>query len=191
MTLKEIKKKIDNVANKINKRIREYTKLDKIIPEIKHVYNLLQDSEFSKFVKNDKFKRGVSNLSLDEQLEYLEQLEQISEYAPTKTEAQKIINEETEIISDAIGYTLNDNEIISIGNMWGWVSDNIPEWSFYLSSEELNESFSFINNNNNNFEIVDKLNRIKDILNNEENKGNINNARIKIFDILYEEQERY
>lgn len=190
MTAKEIKRKIDNLANKLNKRIASFSKLEQLIPEVRHVYNLLSDTIMSKFVKNGKFKRGVAGLPLDEQIEYLEQLEQQEHIIPTKTEAEKIIEDMKESIKNNGYEDLDDESLFNIGNVWGYIVNNIPDWSFYFSSEDLNDALSYAVDNFDKTTVKEKLEQIKNVINGD-NKNEIKHTRFKIFDILYEEQDRY
>lgn len=190
MTAKEIKKKIDNLANKLNKRIASFSKLEQMIPEVKHVYNLLSDSIMSKFVKNGKFKRGVSGLPLDEQIEYLDQLEQQEHIIPTKSEAEKIIEDMKESLKNNGYEDLDEESLFNIGNVWGYITNNIPDWTYYFSSEDLNEALTYVVDNQDKETVKQKLEQIKNIID-EDNKNEIKHTRFKIFDILYEEQDRY
>lgn len=190
MTAKEIKKKIDKLANKLNKRIASFSKLEQMIPEVKHVYNLLSDSIMSKFVKNGKFKRGVSGLPLDEQLEYLEQLEQQEHIIPTKTVAEKIIEDMKEDIKNNGYEDVDEESLFTIGKAWEYVVNNIPNWSFYFSSNDLNDALTYAVDNYDKETVQEKLKQIKNLID-EDNKNEIKHTRFKIFDILYEEQERY
>lgn len=185
---KDLKRQIDNLANKLNKRIQQYTKLDKIIPEVKHVFDLLEDGFFSKFTKNGKFKRGVSDLTLNEQIEYLDQLEQAEQYTPTRTEAQKIIDTEKEEIQKALKRKLRYKDLSTTGEIWGYIKDNIPDITHFLSSTEIDQSIDFMDKNNSRNEIENNINEIGDLLQDDEISED--KKRIKISDILLKEQER-
>lgn len=188
MLLSSIKKKIDNLANKLNKRFASYSKLSQLIPEVKHALDVLTDPIFHKFVKNGKLKRGVSDLTEDEQIEYLEQLEQIEGYTPTRKEAQQIIDETISEFEE-IGYDVDEDFLLGIADAWQYIKDNIPSWVIFFTSTEMNDALEFVATHNGKRNAKEKLQQIKSII--EGGYNDRQSTRYEVFDILYEEQTFY